>query len=127
MDGKRIINVAYPRDPVENSAYNGDILTANALSDFKKYLLDEVLLRNSDNAIDGRLEMSGRKIKVLNAVNKEYITVRLKAVTDELNGILERINKLEKIKLNTKNETTNSSQNCPAKMGNIIACRKYQR
>ena len=102
MDGKRIINVAYPRDPVENSAYNGDVVTAKALSDFRKYLLDEVLLRNSDNVMEGRLEMSGHKIKGLgnpvdsgDAVNKEYITARLKAV---LNSILERINKLEKNK-----------------------------
>ena len=28
MDGKRIINVAYPRDSVENSAYNADVVTA---------------------------------------------------------------------------------------------------
>ena len=34
MDGKRIINVAYPRNPVENSAFNGDVVTAKALSDF---------------------------------------------------------------------------------------------
>ena len=105
MDGKRIINVAYPRDPVENSAYSGDVVTAKALSDFRKYLLDEVLLRNSDNVMDGRLEMSGHKIKGLgnpvdsgDAVNKEYITARLKAVSDELNSMLERINKLEKNK-----------------------------
>ena len=71
-------------------------------------MLDEVLLRNSDNVMDGKLEISGHKIKGLgnpvdsdDAVNKEYITARLTAVTDELNGILERINKLEKIKLNT--------------------------
>ena len=58
--------------------------------------------------MDGRLEMSGHKIKGLenpvdsdDAVNKEYITARFTVVTDELNGILERINKLEKIKLNT--------------------------
>ena len=31
MDGKRIINVAYPRNPVENSAYSGDVVTAKAL------------------------------------------------------------------------------------------------
>ena len=55
MDGKRIINVAYPRDPVANSAYSGDVVTAQALNDFRKYLLDEVLLRNSDNVMDGRL------------------------------------------------------------------------
>ena len=30
MDGKRIINVAYPRDSVENSTYNGDVVTAKA-------------------------------------------------------------------------------------------------
>ena len=55
--------------------------------------------------MDGRLEMSGHKIKGLgnpvdsgDAVNKEYITARLKAVTDVLNSILERINKLEKNK-----------------------------
>ena len=102
MDGKRIINVAYPRNPVENSTYNGDVVTAKALSDLRKYLLDEVLLRNSDNVMGGRLEMSGHKIKGLgnpidsgDAVNKEYITARLKAVTDELDSILERINKLE--------------------------------
>ena len=66
-------------------------------------MLDEVLLRNSDNVMDGRLEMSGQKIKGLgnpvdsdDAVNKEYITTRLKAVTDELDNILERINKLKK-------------------------------
>ena len=63
MDGKRIINVAYPRDPVENTAYNGDVVTAKTLSDFKIYELDEVLLRYSDNVLGGRLEMSGRKIK----------------------------------------------------------------
>ena len=105
MDGKRIINVAYPRDPVENTAYNGDVVTAKALSDFRKYLLDEVLLRNNNNVMDGRLEMSGHKIKGLgspvdsgNAVNKEYFTARIKTITDALNGILERINKLEKNK-----------------------------
>ena len=65
MDGKRIINVAYPRDPAKNTAYNGDVVTAKALSDFRKYLLDEVLLRNSDNVMGGRLEMSGHKIKGL--------------------------------------------------------------
>ena len=63
MDVKRIINVAYPRDPVENSAYNGDVVTAKALSDFRKYFLDEVLLRKSDNVMDGRLEMSDHKKK----------------------------------------------------------------
>ena len=51
MDGKRIINVAYPRDLVENTAYNGDVVTAKALSDFRKYLLDEVLLRIRDNVM----------------------------------------------------------------------------
>ena len=30
MDGKRIINVAYPRNSVENSEYNGDVVTAKA-------------------------------------------------------------------------------------------------
>ena len=102
MDGKWIINVAYPPNPVENSAYNGDVVTAKALSDFRKYLLDEVLFPNSDSVMNGRLEMSGHKIKGLgnpvdsgDAVNKEYITARLKAVTDVLSGILERINKLE--------------------------------
>ena len=52
MDGTRIINVAYPRDPIENSVYNGDVVTAKALSDFRKHLLDEVLLRNSDNVMN---------------------------------------------------------------------------
>ena len=65
LNGKRIINVAYPRNPVENSAYNGDVVTAKALSDCRKYLLNEVLLRNSHNVMDGRLEMSGHKIKGL--------------------------------------------------------------
>ena len=102
MDGKRIINVAYPRNPVENSAYNGDVVTAKALSDFTKYLQGEVLLRNTDNVMDGRLEMSGHKIKGVgnpvdsgDAVNKEYITARIKTLTDILNDLTERINKLE--------------------------------
>ena len=43
MDGKWIFNVAYPRDPVENTAYNGDVVTAKAFTDLRKYLLDEVL------------------------------------------------------------------------------------
>ncbi|MEW8511693.1 MAG: hypothetical protein AB2608_12725 [Candidatus Thiodiazotropha sp.] len=108
MGGKRIINVAYPRNPVENSAYNGDVVTAKALSDFRKYLQGEVLLRNSDNVMNGRLEMTGHKIKGLgspvdpdDAVNKEYITTRITAITDVLNDINERIKKLE------KNEITN--------------------
>ena len=120
MDGKRIINVAYPRDPVENSAYNGDVVTAKALSDFRKYLLDEVLLRNSDNVMDGRLEMSGHKIKGLgnpvasdDAVNKEYITARFTAVKDELKMnltvYLKELIKWKKIKFYTSHETTNSS------------------
>ena len=102
MDGKRIINVAYPRNPVENSAYNGDVVTAKALSDFTKYLQGEVLLRNTDNVMDGRLEMSGHKIKRVgnpvdsgDAVIKEYITARIKTITDILNDLTERINKLE--------------------------------
>ena len=99
MDGKRIINVAYPRNPNENSAYNRDVVTAKALSDFGKYLHGEVSLHNSDNVMDGRLEMSGHKIKGLgspvdpgDAVNKGYITGRISIIED----ILERINKLEK-------------------------------
>ena len=102
MDGKRIINVAYPRNPVENSAYNGDDVTAKALSDFREFLQGEVLLRNTDNVMDGRLEMSGHKIKgggypvdSGDAVNKEYITARIKTITDILNDLTERINKLE--------------------------------
>ena len=31
MVGKRIINVAYPRNPVENTAYNGNVVTVKAL------------------------------------------------------------------------------------------------
>ena len=103
MDGKRIINVAYPRNPVENSAYNGDVVTAKTLSDFRKYLHGEVLLRNSVNVMDGRLEMSGHKIKELgspvdpgDAVNKGYITARISIMTGIIEDILERINKLEK-------------------------------
>ena len=30
MNGKRIINVAFPRDPVENIACNGDVVAAKA-------------------------------------------------------------------------------------------------
>ena len=30
MDRKRIINVVYPQYPVENSAYNGYVVTAKA-------------------------------------------------------------------------------------------------
>ena len=108
MDGKRIINVAYPRNPNKNSAYNGDVVTAKALSDFGKYLHGEVLLRNSDNVMDGRLEMSGHKIKGLgdpvdpgDAVNKGYITARISIIED----ILERFNKLEKNKAITLNDT----------------------
>ena len=93
MDGKRIINIAYPRGSVENTAYNVDVVNAKALSDFRKYLLDKVLLRNSDNVMNGRLEMSGHKIKGFgdplnpdDAVNKEYIT-RLNAITGVLNSI----------------------------------------
>ena len=101
MDGKRIINVAYPRDPVKSTAYNGDVATAKALIDLKDYLLNEVLRRNSDNVMNGRLEMSGHKIKGLgdpvdpdDAVNKEYITTKLNAITVFLNDIIEQINKL---------------------------------
>ena len=68
-------------------------------------MLDEVLLRNSDKVMNGRLEMSGHKIKGLgnpvdsdDAVNKEYITARVKTITDVVNGILQRINKFEKNK-----------------------------
>ena len=60
---------------------------------------------NSDNVMDGRLEMSGHKIKGVgnpvdsdDAVNKEYITARVRTITGVLNGILERINKLDKNK-----------------------------
>ena len=61
-------------------------------------MLDEVLLRYSDNVMDGRLEIKrlGNPVDSGDAVNKEYITARLKTVTDVLNSILERINKLEK-------------------------------
>ena len=58
-------------------------------------MLDEVLLRNSDNVMDGRLEMSGHKIKGLenpvdsdDAVNKEYITARLMYLTVYLKELI---------------------------------------
>ena len=61
----------------------------------------EVLLRNTDNVMNGRLEMSGHKIKGLgnpvdsgDAVNKKYITARLNTITDILNDLTERINKI---------------------------------
>ena len=41
IDRKRIINVAYPRDPAENTAYNCDVVTAKALIDLRDYLLDD--------------------------------------------------------------------------------------
>ena len=31
MDGKRIINVPYHRDPDKNTAFDGDVVTAKAL------------------------------------------------------------------------------------------------
>ena len=69
-------------------------------------MLDEVLRRNSDNVMNGWLVMTGHKIQGLgdpvhpdNAVSKEYITARINNITDVLNNILKRINKLEKIKL----------------------------
>ena len=80
-------------------------------------MLDEVLLRNSDTVMNGRLVMSGHIIKGLgdhiikglgdpvdpyDAVNKEYITARINTITDVLNNIPERINKLEKINLQHK-------------------------
>ena len=90
MDGKRIINVAYPRDPAENIAYNGDVVTAKDLIDLRDYLLDEVSRRNSDNVMDGLLVMSGHIIKGLgdpvdpvDAVNKEYITARINRCTKQ--------------------------------------------
>ena len=65
-------------------------------------MLDEVLRRNSDNVVNGLLENSDHKIKELgdpvypnDAVNKEYITTRFNAITDVLNDIIDRINKLE--------------------------------
>ena len=107
MDGKQIINVAYPRNPGENSAYNGDVVTAKALSDFGKNLHGEVLLRNSDNVMGGRLEMKGLRDPVDpgDAVNKGYNTARKNIMTGIIDDILERINKLEKNKAITLNDT----------------------
>ena len=63
-------------------------------------MLHEVLLRYSDNVMDGRLEMSGHKISVLgnpvdseDAVNKKYIIARVKTITAVLTDLIERINK----------------------------------
>ena len=61
IDRKRIINVAYPRDPAENTAYNCDVVTAKALIDLRDYLLDEILWQNSDNVMNGWLMMSAIK------------------------------------------------------------------
>ena len=62
--------------------------------------------------MDGRLEMSGHKIKGLgspvdpgDAVNKGYITERISIMTGIIDDILERINKLEKNKAITLNDT----------------------
>ena len=55
--------------------------------------------------MNGRLEMTGHKIKGLgnpvdpdDAVNKEYFTARITTISNVLNGIIERINNLEKNK-----------------------------
>ena len=64
-------------------------------------MLDAVLLQNSDNVMNGRLEMSDHKIKGLrnpvdsaDAVNKEYITSRLQTITNLLNEFNSRMNNL---------------------------------
>ena len=41
----------------------------------------------------------GDQVDAYDVVNKEYITARINTITDILNSILERINKLGKIKL----------------------------
>ena len=45
-----------------------------------------------------KIKGRGNPVDSDDAVNKEYITARIKTITDVLNGILERINKLEKNK-----------------------------
>ena len=103
MDGKRITNVAYPRDPDENTAFDGDVVTAKALNDFREYLLHEILRRNTDGIMNGRLDMAQHRISGLaspvnpdDAVNQAYITSRLQTITNLLNEFNKRINNLEK-------------------------------
>ena len=56
MNEKRINNVAYSRDPVENTTYKGGVVTAKALNDFRKYSKFEIstiasLKKNSPNRV----------------------------------------------------------------------------
>lgn len=59
-------------------------------------MVDEVLQRNSDNIINGRLEMTGHKMRGFGSqkdsddtVNKECTTARLPTTKDILNNIIE--------------------------------------
>lgn len=102
MDGKRIISIACPRDPAEHAAFNADEVTAEALNALRKYLLDEVLKRRSDNVMIGRLKMNDFRISGLGSpVNSDHDVKMNKLqrgcrLTDKPKCVIDRTNKFKK-------------------------------
>ena len=93
MGNNRIINVAHPRNPTENSEHEHDVVTAKYLYDYLKLKIadnEKYLKANKDNVLNGRLNMQQHKITNLadpvesyDAVNLHYVSSRIQALADE--------------------------------------------
>ena len=98
MGNNRIINVAHPRDPNENSAYERDVVTSKFFFDYIDTADRKFLKVHEDNVLDGKLEMKLHKIMGLadplnadDAVTKRYISSRFQALNDSLRAISRKI------------------------------------
>lgn len=104
MANYRIINVAHPRDPNENSVYERDVVTSKFLYDYLKIADRKYLKVNGDNIVDGKLDMKQHKIIGLadpvdadHAVTKRYVSSRFHALNDAVSTLRHRMDRLESL------------------------------
>ena len=99
MGNNRIINVGHPRNPEHNIEYENDAVTAKFLYDYAKIADKKYLKTDEDIDMEGhRIKGLGLPLKHNDAVPLQYVSMRVQALTDEIEKLWVRDQETAEIK-----------------------------
>ena len=104
MGGYRILNIAQPRDPSKKKDFESDLLTAKTLYYYMANVDQNLMRRDRDGSLDGRLNMSNHRISGLadpndadDAVTGRYVASRFQALSDEVQDNRRKLDVLQNL------------------------------
>ena len=99
MGNNRIINVGHPRNPEHIIEYENDAVTAKFLYDYAKIADKKYLKTDEDIDMEGhRIKGLGLPLKHNDAVPLQYVSTRIRALTDEVEKLWTRDREIAEIK-----------------------------